>query len=135
MLELVLEGNELTMDLRHATGEIVEMLRRTHTGHDILTLRVDTGITEERPLAVRRVAREADAGARRGPEVAEHHGHDRDRSAPLVGHPVDAPVVHGLLRPPRVEDGIDREAQLIPRAPGERLTGSVQTRPYFPRRP
>ena len=120
-LEPVLDGHELVVDLRHAVLERGDRLRVADARHHVLALRVDEELAEEAALAIGRIARETDTRPGALAEVAEHHRHDGDGGAPVVGQPVDAPVIHGLLGEPGVEDGADRELELLGRILRERL--------------
>ena len=112
-LEPVGDRDELLVHLRHAALQVVDVLGRADAGDHVLALRGGEELGVEPALAGARVAREADARARRLAEVAENHRHDRDGRAPAVRDPVDAPVLDGLLREPGVEHGVDREVELL----------------------
>ena len=95
--------------------------RRAHAGDDVLALGVEEEIAAGRGRAGQLVARERHARGRAGPEVAEHHLLDVDRRAPVVRDVVDAAIGHRAVPQPGVEDGTDRETQLLLRILRERL--------------
>ena len=80
-------------------------------------------------LARRRVARERDARRRAVALVAEDHLDDVDRRAEIVGDVVRAPVDLRARRVPRVEDRLDRAAELLARVLRERAAGLVLVDP------
>ena len=114
-LQPILDRGELGVHRGHPLLERVERLRGADARHHVLALGIDEELAEEPPLPARGVAREAHAGARGRPEIAEDHGHHGHRGAPVVGQPVDAPVVHRLLGPPGLEDRVDRQPELLVR--------------------
>ena len=120
-LEPLGDGEELVVDPRHPLAERLDAVRRPDSGDDVLPLCVGEELRVEVALARARIAREANPGAGRLAEVAEDHGHDRDGGAPVGGDVVDPSVLGRLLREPRVEHGLDREAELLLRFLGEGL--------------
>ncbi len=113
----------------YAFGSTVDMSRdrlgRADAGDDVLPLRVREELAAHARLARRRIAREADAGARTFASVAEDHLDDVHRRAEVVGDAVRAPVHLGARRLPRVEDGADRALELHARILREVLAGAL----------
>ena len=101
-------------------GHERERLGSPDAGDDVLALRVHEELAERDRLAGRRVAREADAGARALALVAEHHLHDVHGRAEVVGDVVRAAIDLRARRLPRLEDGDDGADQLRVRVLGER---------------
>src|SRR5439155_14004950 len=87
--------------------------RGAHAGHHVLPLRVRQVLAVERVLAGGRIAREADAGARRLAQVAEHHRLDVHRRAQIVRDAVLAAVVDGPVVGPRTEHRVARAPELL----------------------
>ena len=116
---------ELAEDLWHRGFERGNRRRRAHTGHHVLALRVQQVLAEQLALAGVRIARERHARARGLAHVAEHHGLDVDRRAPVVGQPVDPAIVHGAATEPRVEHGADGVIELPARVVGKLGVGGV----------
>ena len=81
---------ELVVRLGQALAHLLERLRRADAGDDVLALRVDEVLAVDALLAGRRVAGERDAGRRAVALVPEHHLHDVDRGAEVVGDRVRA---------------------------------------------
>ena len=74
-------------------------------------------------LAGRRVAREGHAGAGVVAHVAEDHGDDVDGGAQVVRDLELVAVVDGALAHPGVEDGLDRQLELLQDVGREGLAG------------
>ena len=123
-LEAIGDRQQLVVDRRHPPLEVVDVLGRPDAGHDVLALGVREELGVEATLARPRVAREADPRPRRRAQIAEHHRHHRDGGPPVRGDAVDPAVLGRLLGEPRVEDGGDRQAQLLSRILGKRRTGA-----------
>ena len=106
-LEELLEG------LRQSLLHLRERLGRADACHDVLALRVGQELAVEALLARRRIAREGDAGPRLVALVAEHHLHDVDCGAEVVGDVVRPAVDLGARVLPRLEDGAHGPAELV----------------------
>ena len=113
--ELVAQFVELVGQIGHLDLEPVERLGRADAGDHVLALGVDQIFAVELVLAGGRIAGEGHAGGRIVATVAEHHGHDIDRRA--VGHvrgDVELfAIVDRALAGPGVEDGLDRDLELL----------------------
>ena len=114
---------ELLVDFRHGLAERGDGHRRADTRDDVFALRVDEVFAEELVFAGRGASREADAGAAVVAEVAEYHRYDVDRRAVVLGDVVDLAVGDGARRVPAAEDGVDGEAELLPRVGREGVSG------------
>ena len=112
-LEQLERPDQLVVGRGHELAHAVHRLRRADPGDDVLALRVREELAVEAPLPRRRIAREADTGARAFAAVAEHHLHDVDRR-PEVVRDVVRPAVHlRARRLPRVEDRAVRPLELV----------------------
>ncbi len=106
---------QLLVRLRHHLLELADRLRRADAGDDVLALRVDEELTVELLRAGRRVAREADAGARAIAGVAEHHHLHVHGGADVIGDVVDTAVFDRARVHPRPEHGVARHRELLVR--------------------
>mmetsp|Transcript_22629 Transcript_22629/g.70837 ORF Transcript_22629/g.70837 Transcript_22629/m.70837 type:complete len:790 (-) Transcript_22629:118-2487(-) len=106
---------EVGVRVGHLDLHLLDRFGRADAGDDVLALGVDQVLAPEHVLAVRRGAREADAGRRGLAEVPKDHGLDVDRRAPLRRNAVPLPVELGPVVLPRAEDGADRAPQLLVR--------------------
>ena len=102
-------------------ARLVDGVGGADAGHHVLALGVDQPLAVELVLAGGRVAGEGDAGAGVVAHVAEHHGLDVDRGAPLVGDPLDAAVGDGALAVPALEHRADAAPELLHGVVGEVL--------------
>ena len=125
LLERLEDVHQLLVGVRQPLLHLGDVARRAGAGDDVLALGVGQEVAARLGRAGHLVAAERDAGAGRVALVAEHHLLDVDRRAPLVGDPVDAPVLDGALAGPGVEHGADREPQLLLRVLREVLAGLV----------
>ena len=98
--------------LGHLVGQVRDLRRGADARHDVLALRVDQVLAEEHLLTGVRVAGEGDPGAGVVAHVAEHHGHDVDGRAQVVGDLLVLAVVVGPLAEPAREDGLDGQVEL-----------------------
>ena len=115
---LLQRRHDLHQAVERRRVELLELGQRhrvADAGDDVLALGVGQVVTVDAALAGGRVAGEGDAGARVGAQVAEHHRHDVDRGAQAVRNVLAAPVEPGARRVPRVEDGVDRQVELLAR--------------------
>ena len=112
---------QLLRRLRVPLGHVVEGQRVADAGDDVLTLGVGQVVAVAALHAGRRVAGEADTGARVVAEVAEDHRADVHRRAQVVRDPLAAPVEPRPLGVPRVEDGLHGQVELLARVLRERL--------------
>ena len=101
--------------LRVEQLELGERQRVADARDDVLALRVRQVVAVDAGLARGRVAREADPGARRLAEVAEHHAHHVDRGAQVVRDALAPAVEPGAVGVPRAEDRLDRQVELLAR--------------------
>ncbi len=124
-LEGAQDVHQRRVRLGHDVAQVGDVLRVAHARDDVLTLRVDEEVARRLGRAVDLVAAERDAGARRVALVAEDHLLDVDRSAPVVGDAVDAPVADRAVARPGVEDRADRLLELISGLLRELLAGLV----------
>ncbi len=122
-LERAQDLEQLRVRVGQLVGQLVQRARRAHAGDDVLALRVEQEVAARLGRAGELVAREGDARRRAGAAVAEDHLLDVDRRAPVVGDVVDAAVGDGAVAEPGVEDGADRQSQLLLRVLRERLAG------------
>ena len=89
-------------------GGFGDVLRRADAGDDILALRIDEELAVKRLVAGRRIAGEGNAGRGGLAEIAEDHGLDRDRRAPVARDAVELAIGDGAGRHPGFEDRADR---------------------------
>jgi len=125
---------ELLVDLGHGFLErgqvgardeglhLVDGVRRADAGNHVLALRIHQIFAVEVVLAGGGVTGEPHTSAGVVTSVAEDHGHDNHRSAPVVGEAVEAAVGAGLVAVPAVEHALDGTEQLVTRLLGELLT-------------
>ncbi len=99
--------------------EVGERHRVTDPGDDVLALGVLQVVAVDALGPAGRVAGEGDARAGVHAEVAEDHGLDVDRRAEVLGDPLLPAVEPGAVGVPRVEDGADRQVELLARVLGE----------------
>ena len=118
LMEVPLQGLsdlfQLPVDLRHLLLHLLDRLRGSDPGHNILALGIDQIFSIENIFAGSRVSRERDTGHRIGSHVSEDHGADIDCCS--VGHlrgdfelpaVVDSPLSH-----PGLENGFNGQLQL-----------------------
>jgi hypothetical protein len=126
---VVLQCGHVPHQLGERAGvEVREAFQRygvAHPGDDVLALGVGEVVAVAAARAGGGVAGEGDAGARRGAEVAEDHGHDVDRGAEALLDVLLAAVDPGALGVPGAEHGRDRGGQLHHRLLREVLAGVV----------
>ena len=115
-LERVQDLDQLSVDLGHHVRKLGEVLGVSHAGDDVLSLGVLEKVARRLRLTGVLVAAEGDSRARALAPVAEDHLLDVDGRPPVVGNPVQAPVLAGPLAVPRIEDGLDRLFKLLARA-------------------
>ena len=111
--EAVRDLLKLREDFGLGLRKIRDLLGRADAGDDVFALRVAQILAEQHRFAGVRIAREGHARARVVAEVAEdhlHHGHGR---APIVGNSIESTVVDRAFAVPRVEDGSDRQVELL----------------------
>ena len=113
-------------ELRIGLGEFLGHLGNGHggtdTGHHVLALGVGQEFAHQVLFASGGVAGKGDAGAGIVVQVAEHHGHDVDGSAPGIGDVVVTAVDVGAGVIPGTEHGADSLVQL-----GLGVAGEVHT--------
>ena len=113
---VVLQRGADLHELVERFGELLLHLGDGHrgadAGHDVFALRVGEELAHELLLAGGGVTRERDAGAGVFVQVAEHHRHDVDGSAPGVGDVVVAAVDVRARVVPGTEHGLDGFVQL-----------------------
>ena len=149
MLKFILKGVELCINLRHGLfhrrelrgtdilGDTLllsptqrtflgNLLRRTDTGNDILTLCIHKILTIETVLTRCGITREAHSRCRSVAHVTEHHRHHCDGSTPLLRNTLHLTIKDGTLVHPAVEHSADGTPQLIDRIFGESLTGTLE---------
>ncbi len=100
-------------------------LRGAYAGDHVLALGVHQILAVEDVLAGGRVAGEADAGGAVGAHVAEHHGLDVHRRAPVGRDVVQAAVGVGARVHPGAEHRADRAPELLRGRLRERAAGVV----------
>ena len=120
LLEAIERARELGVGVREELAHPLDRLGRADAGDDVLALCVDEELAVEAPLPRRRVAREADPGARRVALVPEHHLDDVDRGAEVVRDVVRPSVDPGARRFPGVEHRTRGAVQLLAGVRGER---------------
>ena len=113
LLEPAHRLQQLVERIRQRRAHRLDRLRRPDAGDDVLALRVGEELAVKARLAGRRIARERDARARTVALVAEHHLHDVDGRADVVGNLVRAPVDLRARVVPRREHGTHRAEQLF----------------------
>ena len=123
-LELVVDFAEFRKNFRHdrfkrrlvvarfQPRRLGEALRRADARHHVLALRVQQKLTVEFLRARGGIAGEGDAGGAGIAHIAEHHGLDTDRRAPVIGDIVEAAVGFGPCRFPGAEHRRDRAPEL-----------------------
>ena len=120
---------ELVVDRGHRVAHLADAARRPDPGHHVLALGVGQELAVEAALAGVRVAREGDARARVLAHVPEHHRHDVDGGAEVVGNVVERAVVAGAAPEPGREDGTDGEVELLPGIAREVASGVLADDP------
>ena len=121
LLQTVGNGLELPVHRGHIAGQLRDGLRGTNAGDDILALRVRQELAEEPLLPGRRVAGEGHPRPRILAHVAEHHRHDVDGRAQIVGYLVEITVGIGPRIVPGGEYRFYRLPQLLIRIVRELL--------------
>ena len=124
-LEPVERVDELLERLGHPLAHPLDGLGRANACDHVLALRVREELAVQPPLAGRRVAREAHAGAGGLAAVPEDHLDDVHRRSEIVRDVVRGPVHLCTRRVPRVEDSAVRASQLVARLLRERTRGLV----------
>ena len=120
-------GEQLGVGLGQLALELGQRPRRTDAGDDVLTLGIHEELAVQLLGARRGIAREAHARGRRLAQIAEHHLHNVHGRAEVVGDIVGTTVDGGARVLPRVEDGVDGEAQLVARVVAEGIgAGSLR---------
>ena len=113
LLERPQDVHQLLVGVGQPVLHLGDVARRARAGDDVLALGVGQEVAARLGRAGHLVAAEGDAGARRVALVAEDHLLDVDRRAPVVGDAVDLAVGLRAVAGPGVEDGADRQAQLL----------------------
>ena len=103
-----------------AGGRQRDLLRRADPGDHVLALGIDQEIAVQFADPGRQVAGERHARGAAVAQVAEYHGLDRDRGAPLVRNAFDAAIRHGPRVVPGAEDRADRPPELVMGVVGKR---------------
>src|SRR5574344_223805 len=104
--------DELLVDIRHTSLELVNVQRSTNTGDNIFALGVRKEFGVDLLFASRRVAGEGDTSAAIFTHVAEDHRLDVDGSAPLIRNAIHLTIHVGARVIPAPEDGSDRFFEL-----------------------
>ena len=107
--------------MRLDAGLLGDVLRRADAGHHVFTLCIHKELAVELLRARGRVAGEGNAGGRGVTHVAEHHGLDVDRRAPVFGDVVELAVGDGACAHPRLEHRANGTPQLLMRVLREGL--------------
>ena len=114
---------QLLERLREGLLHARERLGRADAGDDVLSLRVREELAVQPVLAGGGIAREGHAGTGLVSFVPEHHLHDVDGRAQIVGDPEGASIHLGAGRVPRVENGLDCTGQLLARIQRKLVSG------------
>ncbi len=93
--------------------ELRDGMRGADAGDDVFALGVLQELAVEGLFAGGRIAREADAGGGRFPEVAEDHGLHVDGGAQVVGDLVHLAIVDGAVGEPGAKHGVARALKLF----------------------
>ena len=113
-LELAQDLGQLIGHLRHPIAQLGEIAWRAHPRDHVLALRVGQKVARRRRRAGHLVAAERHARTRRLALVAVHHLLHVDRGTPIIGQPVDPPVLDGALAHPRIEHRLGSPASTAP---------------------
>ena len=92
-----------------------DLLRRTDTGHNVLTLRIDQEFAVKHVFTGRCIARKGNARTAAVTEVTEDHGLHVNRRTPGARNIVHLTVEHGAVVIPALEHGHHGTPQLFPR--------------------
>ena len=121
LLEVVLQFfahfDQLLVDVRHFVDKRVDMVRRSLTRHNVLTLRVNKVIAVQSLFTCLRVASEHYAGAAVASRVAKDHRDNGDRRAAshVRSDVILLAIFYCALASPRTEHRVDGELQLFVR--------------------
>jgi hypothetical protein len=121
---LLLEGRQIR--LVGGAAREVDGLRSADARHHVFTLGVLQVLAVEVLLAGGRIACEGDAGGAVVSHVAEHHGLDVHRGAPVLGDAVDPPVADRALVGPGTEHRPHRAPELLGGVLGEGASGELE---------
>src|SRR6516225_474198 len=88
-------------------------MRRTHSGNNVFTLRIDQILTVEDFFAGSRITGESNSCGAGVAPVAEHHRLHVNSSAPLVGNSILASINYGAVIVPGTEHRSDRSPELL----------------------
>ena len=119
LLQALRHPVELAVDLGHLLAQVGNGFGDANAGHDVLALGVRQEVAFDLLLPGGGVARHGHPGGRCGAHVAEDHGDDVDRRAQIVRDVSGVSVVDSSFAVPRLEDGFDRQTQLVQRIRGE----------------
>ena len=118
-LEFIEDLQQRTVDLgpqgRQFPGHFVNILRRAHTGEEILALRVDQVFAPRLRRSGQAIPRKSHADARLVADVADYHRADIHGCSKQAGDPVAAPVLFGRGRSPRLKGRMNGQPQLLKR--------------------
>ena len=121
--QLLIGVLKLLIGGRDIRGQRGNRQRRSDTGDDIFTLGIHQTFAEECMFAGIRISSKSHTGSARVAHVAEHHRNDIDRSPPMIGNPVEAPIGNRPCAVPGREHGVDRHFQLFIRIVREIFPG------------
>ena len=112
------------VDVGHQLGELVEVRGVADARDDVLTLSVEQEVARRLRRAGDLVAAERDPRAGIVAQVSVDHLLDVDRRPPVVGDPVQPPVLDRALAVPGVEHGADRLMKLLYGSAGNGPSGA-----------
>ncbi len=107
--------NELLINLGHSVVELIDCLRGTNTGDNVLALSVHKEFAEQLLFAGGGVTGKGNACTGIVAHIAEYHRLYVDGSTPRGGDIVHTAIIDGALVVPRTEYGLDSAHELLTR--------------------
>ena len=95
IFQCIADLHEFLVCLRSNFFQLIDMLRRTDAGDDILALRVHQEFTVQLVFTSARITGERHAGTAVIAHVAEYHHLHIDRRAPAARNIVHLPIING----------------------------------------
>ena len=129
VLEVTFENaadfHQLLVRCGHLFRQIIDRMRRAHTGNDVFTLGVDQVFAVENFFAGRWIPCKCNPRCARLSHVPEHHCLNVHRRSPIMRDSVFPPIHNRAIVHPRAENRSDCAPKLFFRILRERFSGAL----------